>query len=111
MLYKLKLLDKARYRFVRGEMGEKAKRELLEKVWLGYAGLEKKLSAIRKQSQEWKTSWHLIWGEKDRVILPKWGEKFANQIPGTELTLIRGGHNLLLLPSEKLQALIVKLLK
>lgn len=111
MLYKLKLLDKARYRFVRGEIESKAKRELLEGVWLGYAGLEKNMPQIRERTQGWNTSWHLIWGEKDRVIKPKWGQKFADQVPGTVLSLLRGGHALLIMPSKKLKVMIDNLLK
>lgn len=111
ILYNLKAIDKARYRFVRGKMEDEEERRRIENVWLGYARLEKSFPEIKAKTQEWNTSWHLIWGEKDRVIKPKWGQKFVKRVPGAQLNLLRGGHALLQAPSKKLKVMIDNLLK
>ena len=56
-------------------------------------------------------NWHLIWGEKDRVVKPKWGHHFVEKIPGTQMIMVRGGHTLLTPPSRNLKMKIDNLLK
>ena len=108
ILHKLRLVGRGRFRMASGTLAKQEERERLEKVWLGY----RKLSTDRKKvlANEYDTKWLLVWGEKDKVIKPKWGERFAKQHPSIEFKLIRGGHALLVRPSKELQDLIDNIL-
>ncbi len=110
-LNKLRFLDRKRFHFINREIRNEVKRELLGRVWLKYAGLGKKIPQIREKTQKWQTAWHLILGEEDWVVLPKWGKAFVSQVPGTQLSLLRGAHGLLVNPSKKIQEIIFNLLE
>ena len=93
---------------VTGILANEAERSRLINVWLGYRKLRMDQDKVLDPSQ--KRKWLLIWGEKDQVIKPKWGEKFAKQHPNIEFKLIKGGHALFTRPSKELQDLIDNIL-
>ncbi len=111
MLYNLKLLDRVRYRWISTLLNDKREREQLLNVWLGYRCLGKDMQRIQANARKWNTQWLVIGGKKDRVIKPKFGIAFAQNIPGGNFQLIEGGHYLLKNPSKKLQELIDNLLR
>lgn len=102
ILSTLKLIGKAPYRFVRSQLEGAATRQMIERVWLGYASLRQDRKKMVAEAQAGQTAWHLIWGEQDQVIRPKFGKAFARQVPGTTLKLVKGGHFLLNRPSQEL---------
>jgi len=102
ILHTLKLLGKEPYRFGSSQLGNPAIRKSIEQVWLGYAHLKQNRKKMVAEAQAGKISWHLIWGEGDQVIRPKFGKTFAKQVPNTSLNLVKGGHFLLRRPSQEL---------
>lgn len=111
ILYKLRLADAFKYRFVKSQFVSRKRRELLKNVWFGYAGIRPDVAAVAAHSGDWDTKWHVIWGKQDNILPPRLGKRFAEQVPGAEFRLIDGGHLLIKTHAETLGAAIANMMK
>lgn len=108
-LYKLKIADAFKYRFVKGQFERKERRELLERVWFGYSNIRVDRQRLREVTEENKIEWHLLWGAHDNILPAKIGRKFAAEMPGATLHTIEAGHLVLKKHPKKVREWIHKL--
>lgn len=95
-LYKLKIADAFKYRFVQNQFADDASRARLKRVWFGFSEIRPHHSSFA----QWEgVEWHLFWGKKDQILPPAIGERFVKQVPGAHLHLLDAGH--LVLKSQR----------
>lgn len=95
ILYKLRITDAFKYRFVSRQFDAPHKRALLKRVWQGYAQIRPQIQVIAARSVVAKTEWHVIWGGEDNVLPMKLCEDFIQKVNGAKLHVVKGGHFLL----------------
>lgn len=110
-LYKLKIADAFKYRFVQRQFARKEDRELLKNVWHIYSGIRPDLSLLKVKSEGKRLSWHVIWGKKDTILPVKFGESFCKNIPRSKLYLLEGGHLLIQKNRKEVATLLEKILR
>lgn len=108
ILHNLRIEDAFKYRFVKRQFGNPDRRAQLQRVWLGYAGIRPDLKRIASLAEAWDTEWHIIWGKKDSVLPPQLGNRFRKKVPGVNLHLVHGGHQLLPPPTDEVWTLLHK---
>jgi pimeloyl-ACP methyl ester carboxylesterase len=111
ILYKLRLLPAANWRLMQAHLGVADQRQQVLDVWLGYAALRPHLPSLVRNTADWNTAWHVIWGRKDRTTPPRLGRRFLRRIPSARRYLIDGGHFLLHPPSRELKDILHSILK
>lgn len=97
LLRHFNLLNDKLYRFVRGNLETKGKREQVYTVWMTLRHIEpsaKKSAEIILQNN---IETVLIFGKYDRVITASIGEKFNQKLSGkAKLIIAESGHNLII---------------
>lgn len=100
-LYKLKIADAFKYRFVQHQFASAESRAQLRRVWFGFSKIRPNL---RRLSVFPWVKWHLFWGEHDNILPPAIGKEFVSIVPGAELHLLDAGHLLLKSKQNEIRA-------
>jgi pimeloyl-ACP methyl ester carboxylesterase len=110
MLYKLRITDAFKYKFIQRQFDTPAKRDLLRRVWRGHSKLRPDLEAIAQRSTDAETNWHIIWGAHDNILQVKLCKDFIQKVNGAKLHVVDGGHFLLNPPHEEVKSLLHEIL-
>lgn len=95
-LNKLRLVNPSIFKFVNYYIGEPQVREDLYQRWTCLRKLKPKLSLIKLFIKDNKTSFHLVYGKHDRIIVPEPGERFCTEIEAfCQIHQIHSGHQVL----------------
>jgi pimeloyl-ACP methyl ester carboxylesterase len=96
LLNKLRLVNPSVFKFVNHYIGDSEVRSLLYSRWTSLRKLKPNLARIKTFIHQHSTAVRLIYGEHDRIILPKRGEKFREGIENhCRLRVIKAGHQVL----------------
>lgn len=96
LLKNMKILDPKIYNFMHSQIRTKEMREKIYKVWITYQHINPDLDKIAALVNKNTFRFLLIFGKKDRVIHPKYGERFIEKIKDKKaLVLLNTGHQLL----------------
>lgn len=106
LLYKLRITDAFKYKFVSRQFETEGKRKLLHDVWRGFAEIRPDLGIIVHKSEDWETEWHVIWGDGDNILPLKLCEDFIEKVNGAKLHVVEGGHFLLNPPQESVKSFL-----
>jgi pimeloyl-ACP methyl ester carboxylesterase len=110
MLYKLRITDAFKYKFIQRQFDTAEKRALLRRVWRGHSKLRPNLNAISARSREAGTLWHIIWGGRDNILQVNLCKNFIQKVNGAKLHVVDGGHFLLNPPHEEVKSLLHEIL-
>lgn len=94
-LYKLRITDAFKFRFVSKQFDTEEKRNLLRRVWRGHSKIRPDIDAIARRSAEIQTKWHIIWGDGDNILSVNLCKDFIQKVNGANLHVVQGGHFLL----------------
>ena len=109
LLFTLKLLNKKVKKFTLNNMSTIEKRILVRNVWLIFKNLNPNLKEITAVIVQRSIPVYQFYGEYDKVIPHKIGNRFAKSIRQKHnLTILKKGHNLI---SKDLNALFEKIMK
>jgi pimeloyl-ACP methyl ester carboxylesterase len=106
MLYKLRITDPFKYRFVSRQIDTPEKRALLRRVWRGHAKIRPDIQAIAQRSSASGTKWHIIWGEEDTILPLELCKDFIETVKDAKLHVVDGGHFLLTPLHESVKSLL-----
>ena len=96
VLNKLKLVNSSIFKFVNYYIGDAGMRRSLYARWTTLRKIKPRLSRIKEQVKESKTTTRLLYGQHDRIILSSVGEKFRKGIEeDCIITVIPSGHQVL----------------
>ena len=84
LLYKLRITDAFKYKFVSRQFETENKRTLLRNVWRGFSQIRPDLGIIVHKSEDWQTEWHVIWGDGDNILPLKMCEDFIDKVNGAK---------------------------
>jgi len=99
LLKNMKILDPKIYNFMYSQIRTKELREKIYKVWITYQNINPDLDKIAALVNKNTFRFLLIFGKHDRVIHPKYGERFIKRLKDKNaFVLLNTGHQLL---SEK----------
>lgn len=110
VLYKLRITDPFKYRFIKIQFDAAHKRQLLKRVWQGNARIRPDISKIAARSASQSTAWHIIWGAEDDVLPMKLCKDFIGKVNGAKLHLVQGGHFLLSPARDDVKSLLQSIL-
>ncbi len=107
-IYKLNLLNKSIYNFVKFYLTEEASRVLLYKRWTSMRKFYTNHHLIQEHILQYQTPMQLVFGKFDKIILTKRGIIFQQKVSAfVSVTEIEAGHQLL---KEKYAAQIASFL-
>lgn len=99
LLKNMKVLDPKIYNFLYSQIRTKELREKIYKVWITYQNINPDLDKIASLINKNTFRFVLIFGKHDRVIHPKYGERFIEKLTNKDVfVLLNTGHQLI---SEK----------
>lgn len=99
LLKKMKILDAKIYSFMHSQIRTKEMREKIFRVWITYQNINPDLNKIAGIINKNTFRFFLIFGKHDRVIHPKYGERFLKKLKDKNCyVLLNTGHQLI---SEK----------
>lgn len=110
LLYKLRITDAFKYKFVSRQFETENKRTLLRNVWRGFSQIRPDIGIIVHKSEAWKTEWHILWGDGDNILPLKLCEDFTEKVNGAKLQVVEGGHFLLNPPQESVKSFLNSIL-
>lgn len=76
-----RLMNERMHRFLMGQTDSRAKRQLVHDVWLSYRHIEPDLALVARQVQAHGIPVHLVFGQYDRVIPPRLGDRLRSLAP------------------------------
>lgn len=77
----LRLISGKMHRFLMGQTDSRRKRMLVRDVWLSFRLIEPDLARVAANATEQQIPVHLIFGERDNVIKPAFGDRLRQQAP------------------------------
>lgn len=96
LLKNMKILDPKVYSFMYSQIRTKEIREKIFKVWITYRDINPDLDKIAELINKNTFRFLLIFGKNDRVIHPKYGERFMEKVKDKKaFVLLETGHLLL----------------
>lgn len=96
LLKNMKILDPKIYNFVHSQIYSKEMREKIYKVWITYQNINPDLDKIAELVNKNTFRFLLIFGKHDRVIHPKYGERFIRKLKDKNVfVLLNTGHQLI----------------
>ncbi|MCG3166763.1 MAG: 2-succinyl-6-hydroxy-2,4-cyclohexadiene-1-carboxylate synthase [Bacteroidia bacterium] len=99
LLKNMKILDPKIYNFMYSQIRTKELREKIYKVWITYQNINPDLDKIAALVNKNTFRFMLVFGKHDRVIHPKYGERFVEKLKDkNSFVLLNTGHQLI---SEK----------
>ncbi len=99
LLKNMKILDPKIYNFMYSQIRTKELREKIYKVWITYQNINPDLDKIAALVNKNTFRFLLVFGKHDRVIHPKYGERFIEKLKDKNVfMLLNTGHQLI---SEK----------
>jgi pimeloyl-ACP methyl ester carboxylesterase len=105
VLYRLRITDPFKYRFVSRQFDAPHKRKLLRRTWQENAAIRPDLDVIATKSASTGTAWHVIWGADDDVLPMKLCRDFIQKVNHAKLHTVAGGHFLLNPPHPALASI------
>ncbi|MFM2376941.1 MAG: hypothetical protein RLZZ165_2038 [Bacteroidota bacterium] len=106
VLYRLRITDAFKYKFVSRQFHTAEKRQLLKLVWKGHSLLRPDLGLIAKRSSDTGTRWHIVWGEDDDILPVNLCRDFIRKVNCATLHVVPGGHFLLNQPTTEVRTLL-----
>ena len=99
LLKNMKILDPKIYNFLYSQIRTKELREKIYKVWITYQNINPDLDKIAALVDKNTFHFLLVFGKHDRVIHPKYGERFIEKLNNKDVfALLNTGHQMI---SEK----------
>ena len=102
-VYKIGLVSKFNFHFVKHNLTSKERRDRIFKTWISLKNFEVDLKKVKALLEKQPVPVALYFGKYDKVIPLKVGEKLNEIIPNAQLNIIDEGH---LLINEKLNELL-----
>lgn len=92
-----RLLGDRMHRFLIGQSDTREKRQLMRDIWLTFRAVEPELPVVARNASAHGINIQLVFGERDRVIKPAFGEALRQLAPAqVDIQRIPTGHVLLI---------------
>lgn len=91
-LQKINLIDKARYKFAMHYIGSESDRKFLLRVWPSLRLIIPDRNKLRRVINEYKIPVHIFIGNRDKIILAAYGERFSRGMATVQLHIVDGKH-------------------
>ena len=96
VLNRLRVVNSTIFKFIAYYIGDAAVRRALYQRWMCLRDITPDLGSIRRSVSKYRASFHLIYGNDDRIILPGPGKKFCRKLgDNCNIQILDAGHFLL----------------